>query len=80
MPVYQDYEIRINLNELIEKRRWNLKLNNKLLVKLPDENIRQSLKNLKLLFEIAFDHAKSQDVTMCDLLPEEIDALKEVLL
>ena len=37
--------------ELIEKRRWNLKLNNKLLVKLPDENIRQSLKNLKLLFD-----------------------------
>ena len=36
--------------------------------------------NLKLLFEIAFDHARSQDVTMCDLLPEEIDALKEVLL
>tara|TARA_Y100000817_G_scaffold103333_1_gene80965 strand:+ start:149 stop:883 length:735 start_codon:yes stop_codon:yes gene_type:complete len=42
-----------NLKELefIEKRRWNLKLKNKLLVKLPDENIRQSLKNLKLLFD-----------------------------
>ena len=42
-----------NLKELefIEKRRWNLKLNNKLLVKLPEENIQQSLKNLKLLFE-----------------------------
>ena len=37
--------------EFIEKRRWNLKLNNKLLVKLPDENIQQSLKNLKQLFE-----------------------------
>ncbi len=37
--------------EFIEKRRWDLKLNNKLLVKLPDENIQQSLKNLKQLFE-----------------------------
>ena len=37
--------------EFIEKRRWNLKLNNKLLVKLPDGNIQQSLKNLKQLFE-----------------------------
>ncbi len=37
--------------EFIEKRRWNLKLNSKLLVKLPDENIQQSLKNLKQLFE-----------------------------
>ncbi len=37
--------------EFIEKRRWNLKLKNKLLVKLPDENIQKSLKNLKQLFE-----------------------------
>ena len=37
--------------EFIEKRRWNLKLNNKLLIKLPDEKIQQSLKNLKQLFE-----------------------------
>ena len=37
--------------EFIEKRRWNLKLNNKTLIKLPDENIQQSLKNLKQLFE-----------------------------
>ena len=37
--------------EFIEKRRWNLKLNNKLLIKLPDENIQQSLKNLKQLFD-----------------------------
>ena len=36
--------------------------------------------NLKLLFKIAFEHAKSQDATTCELLPEEIDALKEVLL
>ena len=42
-----------NLRELefIEKRRWNLILNNNLLIKLPDENIQQSLKNLKQLFE-----------------------------
>ena len=42
-----------NLRELefIEKRRWNLILNNNLLVKLPDVNIQKSLKNLKQLFE-----------------------------
>ena len=42
-----------NLKELefIEKRRWNLKLKNKLLIKLPDEKIQLSLKNLKKLFE-----------------------------
>ena len=35
--------------------------------------------NLKLLFEIAFDHARSQDAAICELLPEEIDELDEVL-
>ena len=37
--------------EYIEKRRWNLKLNNNLLVKLPDENVQKSLENLKQLFD-----------------------------
>ena len=37
--------------EFIEKRRWNLKLDNMLLVKLPDQKIQQSLQNLKQLFE-----------------------------
>ena len=36
--------------------------------------------DIKTLFEIAFEHALYQDITMCDLLPEEIDALREVLL
>ncbi len=42
-----------NLEELefIEKRRWNIKLKNKILIKLPDENIQHSLKNLKQLFD-----------------------------
>ncbi len=42
-----------NLKELefIENRRWDLKLRNNLLIKLPDENIEQSLKNLQQLFE-----------------------------
>ncbi len=55
-----------NLDELefIEKRRWNLKLNNKLLVKLPDENIQHSLKNLKQLF-------KDQEVMQSNII--EID-------
>lgn len=42
-----------NLDELefVEERRWNLKLKNNLLIKLPDENIQKSLSNLKSLFE-----------------------------
>ena len=35
---------------------------------------------LKLLFEIAWEHAKCQDVLMCDLLPEKIDDLKETIM
>ena len=37
--------------ELVDKRRWNIILSNDLLVKLPDMNIDESLKNLKTLFE-----------------------------
>ena len=42
-----------NLEELefIEKRRWNIKLKNKILINLPDENIQHSLKNLNQLFD-----------------------------
>ena len=35
----------------IEKRRWDLKLENNLLIKLPDTNIKDALLNLKILFE-----------------------------
>lgn len=37
--------------EFVDKRRWNMILSNDLLVKLPDMNIDESLKNLKKLFE-----------------------------
>ena len=36
--------------------------------------------NLKLLFTTAWIDAKSKDVTECDILPEEIDELKEILM
>tara|TARA_Y100000590_G_scaffold264257_1_gene296884 strand:+ start:1459 stop:2199 length:741 start_codon:yes stop_codon:yes gene_type:complete len=42
---------KINSLELVDKRRWNLFLSDDLLVKLPDTEISQSLKNLKQLFE-----------------------------
>ncbi len=46
-------ELRNNLNELefIETRRWNLLLSNNLIVKLPDTRVKESLKNLKKLFD-----------------------------
>ena len=37
--------------EFIERRRWNLIFNNKLIVKLPESNIGKSLGNLKKLIE-----------------------------
>ena len=45
-------EVRNKVNglEFVDKRRWNLFLSNDLLIKLPDEEINESLKNLKKLF------------------------------
>mgnify|MGYP001320661415 CR=1 FL=1 len=42
---------KINSLEFVDKRRWNLFLSDDLLVKLPDTDISQSLKNLKQLFD-----------------------------
>ena len=42
---------KINSLEFVDKRRWNLFLSDNLLVKLPDTEISQSLKNLKQLFD-----------------------------
>tara|TARA_B100000029_G_C17382457_1_gene890277 strand:+ start:17 stop:757 length:741 start_codon:yes stop_codon:yes gene_type:complete len=46
-------EVRNKVNglEFVDKRRWNLVLLNDLLVKLPDTEINESLKNLKKLFD-----------------------------
>ena len=41
---------KVNGLEFIDKRRWNLFLSNDLLVKLPDKEINESLRNLKKLF------------------------------
>ena len=41
---------KIKTLEFVEERRWNLSLNNNLIIKLPDENVGKSLINLKSLF------------------------------
>jgi len=41
----------VNGLEFVNNRRWNLLLSNDLLVKLPDSEVKESLKNLKKLFE-----------------------------
>ena len=41
-------------------------------------NEKQS-KNFTRLFDIAMENAVAQDATECQLLPEEIDELKEIL-
>jgi len=48
---FPDVRNRINELEFIEKRRWNLFLSGNLLIKLPDTEIKESLNNLKKLFE-----------------------------
>ena len=48
---FPDIRNRINELEFIEKRRWNLFLSGNLLIKLPDTEIKESLNNLKKLFE-----------------------------
>ncbi len=47
---FPDLIPKITEIDYIEKRRWNIKLKNKLLIKLPDENIKKALINLKKLF------------------------------
>ena len=48
---FPDVRNRINELEFIEKRRWNLFLSDNLLIKLPDTDVKESLNNLKKLFE-----------------------------
>ena len=48
---FPDVRNQINELEFIEKRRWNLFLSGNLLIKLPDTEIKESLNNLKKLFE-----------------------------
>jgi len=48
---FPDVRNKVNELEFVDKRRWNLFLSNNLLVKLPDTEINESLKNLKKLFD-----------------------------
>ena len=48
---YPEILLSVKEMEFIERRRWNLIFNNKLIVKLPESNIGKSLGNLKKLIE-----------------------------
>tara|TARA_B100001113_G_C21027190_1_gene586309 strand:+ start:129 stop:869 length:741 start_codon:yes stop_codon:yes gene_type:complete len=48
---YPDILSSVKEMEFIERRRWNLILNNKLIIKLPESNIGKSLEDLKKLIE-----------------------------
>jgi cell division protein FtsQ len=49
--IFSDLVNNIEELEYVEERRWNIKLKNNLIIKLPDEKIQKSLENLKKLFE-----------------------------
>ena len=40
----------------------------------------KQMDNFIRLFDIAMENAVAQDATECELLPEEIDALKEIFI
>ena len=48
---YPDILSSVKEMEFIERRRWNLIFNNRLLIKLPESNIGKSLEDLKKLIE-----------------------------
>jgi cell division protein FtsQ len=48
---FPEIKSRIRELEFIDERRWNLLINENLLIKLPDSNVGKSLLNLKELFD-----------------------------
>ena len=52
--------------EFIKNRRWNLKLHNNILLKLPENNINEAIKNYKKLYE-SFSNQDLKDIQSIDL-------------
>jgi len=52
--------------EFIKNRRWNLKLQNNILLKLPENNINEAINNYKKLYE-SFSNQDLKDIQSIDL-------------
>ena len=50
----------------IEERRWNLLLNNKILLKLPEKNIKEAINNYKKIYQ-NFSSSDLKDIESIDL-------------
>ena len=60
---------------LINKRRWNLKLKNNILIKLPENNIKEALENYKKIY-INFSNEELSDIATIDLRMKQKIILK----
>ena len=60
---------------LINKRRWNLKLKNSILLKLPENNIKEALENYKKIY-INFSSEELNDIATIDLRMKQKIILK----
>ena len=60
---------------LINKRRWNLKLKNSILLKLPENNIKEALENYKKIY-INFSSEELSDIATIDLRMKQKIILK----
>ena len=60
---------------LINERRWNIKLKNNILLKLPENNIKEALENYKKIY-INFSNSQLIDVESIDLRMKQKIILK----
>ena len=60
---------------LINERRWNLKLKNNILLKLPENNIKEALENYKKIY-INFSSEELSDIAAIDLRMKQKIILK----
>jgi len=60
---------------LINERRWNLKLKNNIMLKLPENNIKEALENYKKIY-INFSNAQLIDIESIDLRMKQKIILK----
>jgi len=62
----KDFQNTVNEAIFIENRRWNIKLNNLILLKLPEENLKEAINNYKKIYA-NFSNKDLKDIESIDL-------------